>query len=105
MRVRKAIQKIAAFGTGISMVGATLMGAMAADLGNYPSPFVKDGQFDAVIVVGDKAAAEDVVGAVDIGASLQFALATPATAVGGSAGNLQGDVVEIGEPSDMLEVG
>src|SRR3989344_5397328 len=105
MRVRKAIQKIAAFGTGMSLVGATLMGAMAADLGDYPSPFVKDGQFDAVIVVGDKAAAEDVVGAVDIGASLQFALATPATAIGGSVGNLQGDVVEIGEPSDMLEIG
>ena len=104
MRVRKAIQKIAAFGTGMSLVGATLMGAMAADLGDYPSPFVKDGQFDAVIVVGDKAAAEDVVGAVDIGASLQFALATPAAAVGGAGGVLQGDVVEIGEPSDMLEV-
>jgi len=107
MRVRKAIQKIAALGAGVSMVGATLMGAMASDLKDYPNPFVKDGQFNAVIVVGDKAAAEDVVGAVDIGASLQFALATPATAVSGSGANkqLKGDVVEIGEPSDLLEVG
>ncbi|MBW2999784.1 hypothetical protein KY339_03855 [Candidatus Woesearchaeota archaeon] len=54
------------------MVGATILGAAAANLADYPDPFVKDGMFDAVIVVGDDAAAEDVVGAVDIGASLQF---------------------------------
>ncbi len=74
MKVKKAIKAIAALGAGISMVGATLMGAMAADLSNYPSPFVKNGTFDGLIVVGDDAAAQDVVGAIDVGASLQYAM-------------------------------
>ena len=72
MEVKKAIKKVVALAAGATMMGATMMGALAADLSTYPAPFVKDGKFDAFIVVGDKAAAEDVVGAVDIGASLQF---------------------------------
>jgi hypothetical protein len=79
MKIRKAIKCIAAIGAGISMVGATILGAMAADLSAYPAPFVKNGQFDGSIVVGDTAAAEDVVGAIDIGASLQYAMRQQAT--------------------------
>lgn len=74
MKVRKAIKAIAALGAGISMVGATIMGAMAADLSEYPSPFVTSGAFDGLIVVGDSAAAEDVVGAIDVGTNLQYAM-------------------------------
>ena len=75
MDLRRAVKKIAALGAGTVMMGATMLGALAAaDLANYPAPFVVDGKFDGFIVVGDKAAAEDVVGAVDIGASLQFEL-------------------------------
>ena len=84
MEVKKTIKKVLALATGISMVGTTLLGAMAASLSEYPSPFVKNGMFDALIVVGEKAAAEDVVGSIDIAQSLQYAIAVP---VGGDAGD------------------
>ncbi|GAG26812.1 unnamed protein product, partial [marine sediment metagenome] len=41
------------------------------DLSDYPTMFIKDGKLDFVIVVGDKAPAEDVVSAIDIATSLQ----------------------------------
>ena len=68
-------RKIVALGTGVAMLGATVFGAMAAaDLAQYPSPlFIKDGKFDGNIVVGAKAATEDVLGAIEIAASLQTA--------------------------------
>ncbi len=74
MKLRKTIGKILALGTGAVMVGATILSATAAaDLKDYPSPFVKDGKFNAVLVVGDSAASSDVIGSVDIATSLQFA--------------------------------
>ncbi len=109
VKVLKAIKKIAALGVGMSMVGATMLGAMAADLSNYPNQFVKNGQFDGIIVVGDKAAAEDVVGSIDIATSLQFALGQPVsqpTQPGGQGGvvSVSGDAVSISEPNDLLEI-
>jgi len=110
MRVRKAVQKIVALGVGVSMVGATILGAMAADLSEYPDPlFVKNGQFDGVIVVGDRAAAEDVVGAINIATSLQYAVGQPVavpTQPGGRGGTLavSGDAVPISEPNNLLEI-
>lgn len=109
MRVKKAIKRIAALGAGVSMVGATLLGAMAADLSNYPDMYFKDGQFNGVIVVGDKAAAEDVVGSIDIATSLQYALAQPVATPsqpGGQGGllSVSGDAVPLSEPSDLLEI-
>ena len=62
MEFKKAIKRIVALGTGASMVGATIFGAMAADLANYPNQYIKDGKFTGVLVVGDKAAADDVIG-------------------------------------------
>ncbi|MBR9676383.1 S-layer protein [Candidatus Woesearchaeota archaeon] len=73
MKIRKAIKKIVALSAGATMLGATLMGAMAADLGDYPAPFVTDGVANALVVVGEKAATSDVVGAIDVAASLQAA--------------------------------
>src|SRR3989338_5032292 len=110
MKIRKAVQKIAAIGAGLSMVGATILGAMAADLSEYPDPlFIKDGQFNGVIVVGDRAAAEDVVGAINIATSLQYAVAQPVAVPsqpGGTGGvlSVSGDAVPISEPNDMLEI-
>jgi len=43
------------------------------DLSNYPSPFIKDGKFYGILVVGDKAPAEHVIAISDIAVSLQFA--------------------------------
>ncbi len=74
MEVKQIVRKASAIAASASFIGASMLGAVAQDLANYPSPFVQDGTFDAFIVVGQNALPEDVVGAVDVGASLQFAL-------------------------------
>ncbi|MBR9676753.1 hypothetical protein GOV04_01310 [Candidatus Woesearchaeota archaeon] len=84
MQLKKIAKGIATVVSAVSMLGATVMGAMAADLANYPAPFVADGNFDALLVVGNSAAAEDIVGAIDIATSLQFETKQP-IAVGGAA--------------------
>ena len=71
--MKKAIKKIVALGMGATMLGATILSATATDLKDYPSPFVKGGKFSGMLVVGDNAAAEDVVGVSDIAVSLQAA--------------------------------
>ncbi len=92
MRLTKAIKKIAALGTTAAFIGATVLGAAsAATLADYPSPFVKDGKFSAVMVVGDKAAAEDVIGVTDIATSLQYASSTTAGTSAGVTVSVEGD--------------
>ena len=71
--MKKAIKRILALGAGATMIGATIMGAMALTLADYPKPFVTNGMFDGTIVVGEHAATSDVLGAIDIAASLQAA--------------------------------
>lgn len=97
MKLKKAMKKIVALSAGVSMLGATLMGASAATLADYPSPFVKDGNANSVIVVGEKAATSDVVGAIDIAASLQ------AAAVSSEAVSVSSDGVSVtgGEEKDV----
>ncbi|MBI2657448.1 hypothetical protein HYX08_02005 [Candidatus Woesearchaeota archaeon] len=101
MRFQKAIKRMIALGTGAIMVGSSVFAA--ADLASYPAPFVKDGKFSGVLVVGDKAAAEDVIGISDVIASLQFA-ATKKTATT-SAGTVavEGDAWKVGT-SNHLEL-
>ena len=77
------------------MVGATIMGAMAYTLGDYPSPFVTNGVFSGKIVVGDKAVAADVIGAIDISTSLQRAAVTETTVAGGSVSTSNGKVQDV----------
>src|SRR3972149_3652918 len=105
MELRKAIRKIAALGIGATMAGATILGAVtAADLSEYPAPFIKDGKFSGVLVIGDKAAAEDVIGVSDIAVSLQFA-ATKAVKVG-AAGTVtpEGEAWKVGTSTKILEI-
>ncbi|MFC2136294.1 hypothetical protein ACFLTH_16885 [Bacteroidota bacterium] len=83
MNVKKAIKKIVALGSGLTMIGATIMGATALDLGDYPAPFVQNGVYSGKIVVGAAAATADVLGAIDISASLQ-AEAKSGVSVGGA---------------------
>ncbi len=71
MKLQNAIKKVAALSTGAAMLGASVLGAVAYDLSNYPEPFVKNGQFNGVLVVGEKAATSDVIGVTDIAMSLQ----------------------------------
>lgn len=77
MNVKKAIKRIAALAGATTMVTATIMGAAAYDLSDYPMPFVENGVFNGKIVVGSTAKTSDVVGAIDIAASLQADSATP----------------------------
>lgn len=83
--MKKVLRKATAIAASASFIGATMLGAVAQDLAQYPAPFVKDGVFDAFIVVGANAQTEDVIGAVDIGASLQFALKKATSSAVGAA--------------------
>ncbi|MFW5991217.1 MAG: S-layer protein, partial [Candidatus Nanoarchaeia archaeon] len=79
MKAKKAIKKIVALGMGATMVGATLLGASAADLGNYPDQFVKDGQFDGLLVVGEEADSVDTIGSINVAMGLQAASVSETT--------------------------
>ena len=108
MNVRKTVKKIAALVAGTTMLGATIMGAMALDLSDYPAPFVTDGVFDGKIVVGANAATSDVVGAIDIAASLQAeATTTSEISIPGAAGTatVVGDSAEFKTGSDIVRLG
>jgi hypothetical protein len=94
MDMKKTVKKMSAILAGATMVGATVMGAMAYDLSNYPSPFIVDGHFSGKIVVGEKAMAQDIIGATDIAAGLQ-AESTTAVSVGGSVTVAGGTTEEV----------
>lgn len=66
-------KKIVALTAGAAMVGATIFGAVAADLSQYPAPFITDGTFDGAIVVGELAKSTDVIGSIELAAGLQAA--------------------------------
>ncbi len=91
--MKKLVKSIIALGTGVAMVGATLVGAMAYDLSQYPAPFVQNGQFNGYIVVGHNAKASDVIGATSIGMALQAANVVETPIQGSSE-----TVVEGGQP-------
>ncbi|MBD3355283.1 hypothetical protein GF361_04835, partial [Candidatus Woesearchaeota archaeon] len=78
----KTIKKIVALATGATMLGATMMGAMAADLADYPAPFVEGCSFSGALVIGEDAATSDVAGAVDIASSLAVSGTTTTTGTG-----------------------
>jgi len=101
MKLRKAIKKIVALGA-TTLLGATMI-ASAADLSEYPSPFIADGKFSGMLVVGDKAAAEDVIGVSDIAMSLQFA-ATTAAGTTSTTTSIEGDAWLVGTSSRKLEM-
>jgi len=73
-KLRKALKSVAAIGTGVAFLGASVTGALALDLKDYPAPFVASGKYDSsnVLVVGAIAAASDTLGMVDIATNLQF---------------------------------
>ena len=108
MKTIERVKKMVALGIGLTMVGATVFGASAVKLSDYPAPFVVNGvpASNLALIVGDNAAASDVVGMGDIVQGLQAA-AVIKTSVAGAAGprvKLIGDSVEIGTPTNMLEI-
>lgn len=105
MEVKKAIKKIIALGVGTSMMGATLLGGMAADLSEYPAPFIKDGVFDALIVVGESAVTNDVLGAIDISNNLQAShTKTAVVSTDSAAVSVSGDSKKLASGSNGLEL-
>ena len=99
--MRKIIKKIMAIGA-ISLLGATMAGAaVVQDLANYPDMFIENGKFNAAIVVGKNAAAEDVVGAIDIGTGLQYNYAGKDGEV---INTFVGDIWPVSTPSNKLEM-
>jgi hypothetical protein len=107
MRLKRAIKRVVALGTGATMVGATILGAMAAaDLANYPTPFVEDGAFNALVVVGAAAKTEDVLGAIDIATSLQYSTTLTKTIPGtGTTVTVVGEGAKIETDSNKVTVG
>ncbi|MBD3164363.1 S-layer protein, partial [Candidatus Woesearchaeota archaeon] len=104
MKLRKAIKKIVALGIGASMVGATILSASAADLNDYPAPFIQNGKFSGTLVVGDNAAAEDVIGVSDIAMSLQFASSVKTGSGATSTTTVEGDAWRIASTGDDLNL-
>lgn len=95
MKIRQTIKKAVALGTGALMLGATILGASAANVSDYPSAFIKDGKVTAKIVVGEKAQVIDVVGAIDIAADLQSkAVSTTAVETSGNGVSVAGGKTE-----------
>lgn len=103
MRFQKAIKRMIALGTGAVMLSS--MASAAVDLANYPAPFVKDGKFSGVLVVGDRAAAEDVIGISDIVSSLQFAATKKVAVTTPGAVAVEGDAWKVGTSTKRLELG
>ena len=67
MKVKESITKIGAVGGSLLM--ATMAMGSAASLGDYPEPFVEDGELASQIVVGTDGMQADVVGAIEIAAA------------------------------------
>src|SRR3989344_967891 len=82
IRAKKTIKRIAAIGATGIMLGATIGGAMAASLGDYPSPFVSGGNFQTVaLVIGDGSAGTDTLALTDISTKLQATASSQGGAV------------------------
>lgn len=98
----KTARKLCFAAISIFMLSLSTFSALASDLKDYPGSFITGNTFDGYIVVGDKAAAEDVIGAVDIATSLQI----PTTDSDSSQDTTQ-DVVstKIEKSSDNLNIG
>ncbi|MDP6845925.1 MAG: hypothetical protein QF460_03150, partial [Candidatus Nanoarchaeia archaeon] len=83
LKARETVKRVAAITAGATLLGATAMGAVAAaDLGDYPAPFVADGDLVGLVVVGSDAAAGDIVGAGDIISTLTQAAVTTVAGTG-----------------------
>ena len=105
MELKKAFKSLVALGAGATLVGATVLSALAAaDLSTYPAPFLSDGSFNSLIIVGASAKTADVLGAVDIATSLQLANTVPVFGATTTT-SVEGDAFRIGTGADFLEKG
>ena len=84
--MKKSIKRIIALGVGATMVGATLLGALAFDLGDYPTPMFGthgNGDFNAYVTIGSSGTAEgiasDQLGAMAVTGALGSEIVTCTT--------------------------
>jgi len=83
LKARETVKRVAAITAGATLLGATAMGAVAAgDLGDYPAPFVTDGELVGKIVLGSGADVMDMGGALDIMTTLSQAAVTTVAGTG-----------------------
>ncbi|MDP3733680.1 MAG: hypothetical protein Q8R37_00460 [Nanoarchaeota archaeon] len=99
MKVKRMVKRLFAVGTGVAMLGATAMGAMAADLSDYPTMFVEAGVFNGLLVVGERAMPIDNLAMTDIAASMKVASGS-----GGATVAVSGDSWQVGTSSKKLEI-
>lgn len=108
MKIKKYIKRIIALVAGISMLGATITGAMAtANLANYPQPYINNGMFNGMFVVGANAMTADVLGIVDIATALQYENKIDTIVSNDNTitnYELSGDVYKISTSSDILNL-
>ncbi len=100
MKIKRMVKRLFAVGAGATMLGATAMGALAADLSNYPDMFVTDGTFNGFFVVGEAAASVDNLAMTDIAASMKYNKPDS----GASAVTVEGDAWLIGTSSKRYEL-
>src|SRR3989344_2266287 len=87
IRAKRTVQKVAAIGAGLGMVGATLMSAVALDttLGDYPMPFIKAKKFSNVAaIVGEASAPDDNTALLDVLSGLEQATSVSKPGSGGT---------------------
>ena len=99
MQIKKVVKRLVALGAGATMLGATVMGAMAADLSSYPGKFQTDGVFNGYFVVGESAKPIDNLAMTDIATSMWYTRAGS-----GSTVTLEGDAWKVGTSTNMLEL-
>jgi len=93
------VKRLFAVGTGIAMLGATAMGALAADLSSYPDMFVTGGTFNGLFVVGESAQAIDNLAMTDIATQMKYAGSGASTTT-----TVSGDAWLVGTSSKFLEM-
>ena len=95
------MKRLFAVATGAMMLGATAMGAMAADLNDYPSMFVdENGVYDGYLVVGDNSAAVDNLATIDISNGMKYYAADSSNEVVA----VEGDAWQVGTSAEWLEL-
>src|SRR3989338_4302841 len=99
MKIKRMVKRLFAVGAGATMLGATAMGALAADLSSYPDMFVSDGTFNGFFVVGENAAAVDNLAMTDIAASMKYRAPVKTSTV-----TVEGDAWLAGTSSKKLEM-
>jgi len=99
MRIKKVVKRLVALGAGATMLGATVMGAMAADLSSYPDSFQTDGVFNGYFVVGEAAKPIDNLAMTDIATGMWYSKPGETTTT-----TVEGDAWEVGTAAEWLEL-